>query len=84
MPGIADKFTQSAQGRLLWPGMTVWVPPVFPSAEQNALITRTTVTVAADAKSLPHQTEIFARKPRGTTACGKATWGSNAKYISGL
>jgi hypothetical protein len=22
MPGIADKFTQSAQGRLLWPGMT--------------------------------------------------------------
>jgi hypothetical protein len=23
MPGIADKFTQSAQGRLLWPGMTV-------------------------------------------------------------
>jgi hypothetical protein len=23
MPGIADKFTQSAQGRLLWPGMTI-------------------------------------------------------------
>src|SRR5882757_7444057 len=22
MPGIADKFTQSAQGRLKWPGMT--------------------------------------------------------------
>jgi hypothetical protein len=22
MPGIADKCTQSAQGRLLWPGMT--------------------------------------------------------------
>jgi hypothetical protein len=22
MPGIADKFTQSAQSRLLWPGMT--------------------------------------------------------------
>src|ERR1700692_4478902 len=22
MPGIADQFTQSAQGRLLWPGMT--------------------------------------------------------------
>src|SRR5216684_4593930 len=22
MPGIADKFTQSARGRLLWPGMT--------------------------------------------------------------
>ena len=22
MPGIADKFTQSAQGRLIWPGMT--------------------------------------------------------------
>ena len=22
MPGIADKFTQSAQGGLLWPGMT--------------------------------------------------------------
>ncbi|MEA2862656.1 MAG: hypothetical protein QOC84_612, partial [Bradyrhizobium sp.] len=22
MPGIADKFTRSAQGRLLWPGMT--------------------------------------------------------------
>jgi hypothetical protein len=22
MPGIADKFTQSAQDRLLWPGMT--------------------------------------------------------------
>jgi hypothetical protein len=22
MPGIADKFTQSAQGRLPWPGMT--------------------------------------------------------------
>jgi hypothetical protein len=22
MPGIADKFTQSAQGRLRWPGMT--------------------------------------------------------------
>jgi hypothetical protein len=22
MPGIADKFTPSAQGRLLWPGMT--------------------------------------------------------------
>lgn len=22
MPGIADKFTQSAQNRLLWPGMT--------------------------------------------------------------
>jgi hypothetical protein len=22
MPGIADRFTQSAQGRLLWPGMT--------------------------------------------------------------
>jgi hypothetical protein len=22
MPGTADKFTQSAQGRLLWPGMT--------------------------------------------------------------
>jgi hypothetical protein len=22
MPGNADKFTQSAQGRLLWPGMT--------------------------------------------------------------
>jgi hypothetical protein len=21
MPGIADKFTQSAQSRLLWPGM---------------------------------------------------------------
>src|SRR5712692_9899198 len=25
MPGIADKFTQSAQGRLLWPGMTTLV-----------------------------------------------------------
>jgi hypothetical protein len=25
MPGIADKFTQSAQGRLLWPGMTSFV-----------------------------------------------------------
>jgi hypothetical protein len=23
MPGIADKFTQSAQRRLLWPGMTI-------------------------------------------------------------
>jgi hypothetical protein len=23
MPGIADKFTQSAQNRLLWPGMTI-------------------------------------------------------------
>jgi hypothetical protein len=22
LPGIADKFTQSALGRLLWPGMT--------------------------------------------------------------
>jgi hypothetical protein len=22
MPGIADKYTQSAQGRPLWPGMT--------------------------------------------------------------
>jgi hypothetical protein len=22
MPAIADKFTQSAQSRLLWPGMT--------------------------------------------------------------
>ena len=25
MPGIADKFTQSAQDRLLWPGMTTGV-----------------------------------------------------------
>src|SRR5258708_40273038 len=25
MPGIADKFTRSAQGRLLWPGMTSFV-----------------------------------------------------------
>jgi hypothetical protein len=23
MPGIADKFTQSARDRLLWPGMTI-------------------------------------------------------------
>src|SRR5258705_12590257 len=28
MPGIADKFTQSAQGRLLWPGMTKTLRPV--------------------------------------------------------
>jgi hypothetical protein len=26
MPGIADKFTQSARGRLLWPGMTGFAP----------------------------------------------------------
>jgi len=29
MPGIADKFTQSAQFRLLWPGMTRRVPPLL-------------------------------------------------------
>src|ERR1700738_3211369 len=27
MPGIADKFTQSAQGRLRWPGMTASLFP---------------------------------------------------------
>src|SRR5258708_30177299 len=27
MPGIADKFTQSAQGRLRWPGMTTSLFP---------------------------------------------------------
>jgi hypothetical protein len=29
MPGIADKFTQSAQFRLLWPGMTRRVSPLL-------------------------------------------------------
>jgi hypothetical protein len=43
MPGTADKFTQSAQGRLLWPGMTSgfigvrragWTPGTFPFSEK--------------------------------------------------
>ena len=33
MPGIADKFTQSAQGRLLWPGMTANVSVIIAQRE---------------------------------------------------
>jgi hypothetical protein len=29
MPGIADKFTQSARGRLLWPGMMKKSAPIY-------------------------------------------------------
>jgi hypothetical protein len=32
MPGIADKFTQSAQGRLLRPGMTNGTPKLLLNA----------------------------------------------------
>jgi hypothetical protein len=35
MPGIADKFTQSAQSRLLWPGMTSYDASAFISAYRS-------------------------------------------------
>src|SRR5712664_1511161 len=40
MPGIADKFTQSAQSRLLWPGMTEKSTSMtLPLASRIALVT---------------------------------------------
>jgi len=45
MPGIADKFTQSAQSRLLWPGMTrrkTRRPGVIPAFLFRAALTQFT------------------------------------------
>jgi len=39
MPGIADKFTQSAQGRLLWPGMTVGLQKIM-LKQRDEIVTR--------------------------------------------
>src|SRR5712671_2083766 len=55
MPGIADKFTQSAQGRLLWPGMTEEADRVNESltiqllvAPKNALLVEGNAAVARE------------------------------------
>ena len=46
MPGIADKFTQSAQGRLLWPGMTLIDLYALLIERQPADLTGAAATVA--------------------------------------
>jgi hypothetical protein len=40
MPGIADKFTQSAQGRLLWPGMTIFLVGWFRARFSGRCVSR--------------------------------------------
>jgi hypothetical protein len=60
MPGIADKFTQSAQGRPLWPGMTEEIDRANRfsdiqrlAAEENAVFVEATRRSLAAKSSIP-------------------------------
>src|ERR1700730_6315362 len=58
MPGIADKFTQSAKSRLLWPGMTKAWQPVQP----YVLTWKCMASPSATAYSLPSSRNLPASR----------------------